>query len=84
MTETACSQLSDRWTETTAANIKDFVTTGIYPADMPIKQRSNFGKRARNFAVHDGQLSYKNKRDGSLRLAICSQEEMERVFKVYL
>ena len=84
MDETACAVRKEHWNETIAAEIKEYVSSGIYPADMPAHQRSNFGKRARNFAVHDNHLFYKNKVDGSLRLAISSQAEKERVFKVCL
>ena len=52
--------------------------------DMAVKQRSNFAKRARDFVVQDGHLFYKSKINGSLRLALGSQAEMERVFMVWI
>ena len=81
MAELACnSHLSCRWNKVFAANIREYLTTGAYPVDMPVKQRSNFARRACNFILQDGYLFYKSKIDGSLRLAICNQEEMERMF----
>ena len=63
------SHLSCRWNDVFAANIKEYLTTGAYPLDMPVKQRSNFARRASNFILQDGHLSYKSKIDGSLRLS---------------
>ena len=49
---------------------------------MAVQQRSNFKKRANDFAIKDDSLFYKDKKDGSLRLVIGSEEEKKRVFAV--
>ena len=84
MAELPCSShLSWRWNEVLAVSVRKYPTTGDYRVDMPVKQRSNFARRARDFILQGVHLFYKSKIDGSLRLAICSQEVMERVFILY-
>ena len=73
------------WNEIAARNIKEYLVHGKYPSDLPSSEsvkRRNFRKRANNFLVKNDRLYYVDKKNGSLRLAIHSKEEQERVFQV--
>ena len=49
---------------------------------FPPPRRRNFRKRAKDFVFKNDRLYYVDKKNGSLRLAINSKEEQERVFQV--
>ena len=76
---------ASHWNEIVAGNIKEYLVHGNYPSDLPSSEsvkRRNFRKRAKDFVVKNDRLYYVDKKDGSLRIAIYSKEEQERVFHV--
>lgn len=76
---------ASHWNEIVVRNIKEYLVHGKYPSDLPSSEsvkRRNFRKRAKDFMVKNGNLYYIDKKSGSLRLAIYSKEEQERVFQV--
>ena len=80
------TEVTKYWSEKIASNIKTYLLQAQYPSDLPPSEsdrRRNFRKRAKDFVVQDDQLYYKVKKDGSLRLAISSQEEQQRIFEVH-
>ena len=73
----------EHWNEEVATNIRNYLQLGQYPPGSEGVRRSNFRNRAKDFVVQDDQLYYKNKKDGSLRLAIYFNDEQQRVFQVH-
>lgn len=77
---------SSQWNEQMMRSIKAYLENGQYPVHLPYCEtvrRRNFRKRAKEFVVQDGNLYYKKKKDGSLRLAISCREQKQRVFQVH-
>ena len=72
----------DHWDEEASINIKNYLEHGQYPTDLPPSEgvkRRNFRKSAKDFVVQADQLYYQGK---TLRLAISSKEEQQRIFQV--
>ena len=75
------------WSEEIAQSIQTYLQVGQYPTELPASEsgrRRNFRKRAKDFVIQEDLLHYKNKKDGSLRLAIASKEEQQRIFEVHV
>ena len=72
----------ENWNETVVEQIKHYHVTGKYPAEWTSEKKRNFRRRAQQFTVKDGNLYYKNRKDGSHRLAIASNTEKNQIFMV--
>ena len=72
----------DRWNERIVEGITKFLTEKQYPENLSKDEKRNYRKRAQDFIVLQGKLHYKCKESGQTRMAISSEEDKERIFKV--
>ncbi len=79
-------EANDHLNEEVAAGIKQYLTSGQYPAGLDANQKRNFRKRAKDFVVSGDsgspELYYRSKKDGSLRLSVSCNEDKLRIFHV--
>ena len=77
-------ETNEHWNEEVAGGIKYYLLSSQYPAGLDTNQKRNFRKRAKTFVVSGERqdLYYRSKKDGSLRLAISSKEDKQRIFEV--
>lgn len=80
----AYGQMNTYWNEELAENFLSYLKTGLYPSSVGnSNDKRNFRKTAKDFVVQDDRLYYKNKRDGTIRIAISSEEDKQQIFKVF-
>ena len=72
----------DRWNHRIVEGFTKFLTEKQYPENLSKDEKRNYRKRAKDFIVVDGKLHYKCKKGGQTRVAISSEEDKKRFFKV--